>query len=292
MISSRRLISITTMSVSEVEQSIKLYQQGYSAAAICKEVGYTPHTILKALRESDIIIRGKGGYCAPWNERYFQDINTERKAYFLGYLMADGNVTIRHNSQPSISLEIHEKDKYILNILKEELQTNNSVNLSCKGRTTYLLRVHSSLMAKDLAKYGVVPHKTGIEQFPILLLKEEFIQHFIRGFFDGDGWFSISHYGDYSKMTIGFAKNVIMLTDIRNYLYKNLGVTLVKVHEYNDLTKGYPGYGMLMFTKRQNVLDIGNFMYKDATIFLDRKYEIYKKMLTIPRGRIGRPRRE
>ena len=283
---------MTTMSDSEVEQSVQLYQQGYSAAAICKEVGYTPHTILKALRELGITIRSKGGYCAPWNERYFQDIDTERKAYFLGYLMADGNVTIRHNSQPAISLEIHEKDKHILDVLKEELQTNNSVSLSCKGRTTYTLRVHSNLMARDLAKYGIVPHKTGIEQIPVSLLKEEFIQHFIRGFFDGDGWFSISYYGNCPKMAIGFAKNITMLTDIRNYLHKKLGVTLVKVHEYNDLTKGYLGYGMLMFTKRQNVLDIGNFMYKNATIFLDRKYEVYKRMLTIPRGRIGRPRRE
>lgn len=45
-------------------------------------------------------------------------------------------------------------------------------------------------------------------------------------------------------------------------------------------------------TTRQNVLDIGNFMYADATVFLIRKREVYEKMLTIPRGRIGRPRRE
>lgn len=283
---------MTTISESEVKQSITLYQKGYSAAAICKEIGYTPHTILKALRESDIKIRGTMGYCKPWNEHYFQNIDTEKQAYFLGYLMADGNVSIRRKSQPAISLELQEQDKYILDILKSELQTDNNVRLSCKGRTTYMLRVHSNLMADDLQKYGVIPSKTGKEQFPLSMLKDDLVHHFIRGFFDGDGWFSISYHENVPKMAIGFAKNVQMLTDIRNYLHEQLNVTLVKIHDYNDRTKGYIGYGMLMFSKRQNVLDIGSFMYTGATIFLDRKRKVYEKMLTIPRGRIGRPCRE
>lgn len=283
---------MTTMSDSEVEQSINLYQQGYSAAAICKQIGYTPHTILKALRENGIKIRSRAGYCTPWNEQYFQSIDTEKQAYFLGYLMADGNITIRKNSQPAITLEIHEQDKYILDIFKGELQTSNNVCLSCKGRSTYVLRVHSSLMVTDLQKYGVIPNKTGQEQFPLSMLKDDLVHHFLRGFFDGDGWFSLSYHNNVPKFAIGFAKNIKMLTDIRNYLHEQLGITLVKVHDYNDITKGYIGYSMLIFTKRQNVLDIGKFMYTDATVFLNRKREVYEKMLTIPRGRIGRPRRE
>ena len=42
-------------------------------------------------------------------------------------------------------------------------------------------------MATDLAKYGIIPRKTGHEFLPIDEIPDNLIRHFIRGFFDGDG---------------------------------------------------------------------------------------------------------
>ena len=207
------------------------------------------------------------------------------KHIFLGFLMGDGNVTRRLNSQPVIRLQISVKDSYLLYILKEALGVSNKIEYYARDNTN-TLRFHSSRMASDLEKYGIVPNKTGKERFPYDKIPDTLIHHFLRGFFDADGWFSIANYKTKIKFMVGWAKNIKMLNDIKNYLNNNInGLTDVKIHEYSE-DKGYKGYAMLLYTKRQNVLDIAKFLYKDATLYLDRKRKVYETMLTIPRGRI------
>ena len=175
----------------EIDKMVQLYNQGFGAAAICRILPYTPHTILAHLRKRGVCIRGKAGFKKPFNENYFEKIDTEKKAYFLGFLMADGCVVERKNSQPCIGIQIKSNDEYILNELKKELNTKNKIGQN-KKRGHSQLKVHSLKMANDLAKYGIVPRKTGIEQFPENNMSYKMIPHFIRGFFDGDGWFSLT----------------------------------------------------------------------------------------------------
>ena len=166
------------MKNSEIMKAYSLYQKGLSAKSICDVIGYTEHTVLDAIRKIDpSIIRSRAGFKPSWYENYFESINTEYKAYFLGFLMGDGNVTRRLQSQPCIRLQIFSKDSYILHILKEELNTTNMIEYYEKDNLS-TLRVHSSKMASDLEKYGVIPNKTGKEKFPYMLIPEEFVNHF------------------------------------------------------------------------------------------------------------------
>lgn len=57
-------------------------------------------------------------------------------------------------------------------------------------------------------------------------------------------------------------------------------ITSEIITAYNLYQKGYSA------NKIGNVLDIAKFLYKDATLYLDRKRKVYETMLTIPRGRI------
>lgn len=274
------------MTISENITAYNLYQKGYSANKIGKILGYTDHTILNAIRSIDpSAVRSKAGFKPSWNENYFETIDDEFKSYFLGFLMGDGNVTRRLKSQPVIRLQISNKDSYILHILKEVLCVNNKIEYSIRDNTN-TLRFHSSRMASDLEKYGIVPNKTGKERFPYDKIPEKLVHHFLRGFFDADGWFSISNNKTKIKFMIGWAKNIKMLKDIKKYLNDHVnGLTDVKIHKYSE-DKGYKGYAMLLYTKRQNVLDIAEFLYQNATIYLDRKRKVYETMLTIPRGRV------
>lgn len=276
------------MTEKENVRAYKLYMKGLSAKDIGAIMRYCTHTILDGIRKvNPEAIRSTAGFKEPWNERYFENIDTENKAYFLGFLMADGNISERNNSQNAVRLEIHNRDKYILEILKRELGTSNAIGVN-KKRNHSRLVIHSDLMVMDLAKYGIVSRKTGIERFPKELLSEEMQRHFLRGFLDGDGWLTI--FTQKKKLTptfaIGFSKNVNILTDIRDYFIEHLNdISRVKIHEFAESEKGYPGFGMLLFNKKQNVLDIAEFLYKDATIYLERKYEVYQEMLKISRGR-------
>ena len=95
----------TKISDIEINKMKELYEKGYSAASICKVVGYTPHTILNRLKSKGVQIRSRAGYIKPFNENYFKTIDTEKKAYFLGFLMADGCVKTR-KCQPCIAIQL------------------------------------------------------------------------------------------------------------------------------------------------------------------------------------------
>ena len=167
----------------EVDQMVKLYSEGKSAAKICEVMPYTPHTIISHLRKRGIEIRSKAGFKKPFYENYFEKIDTERKAYFLGFLMADGCITERHKSQTCIAMQLKSTDEYILYELKKELKTENKVGFS-PARSHSQLKIHSDKMVEDLAKYGVVSKKTGKEVFPEDKIPQSLQHHFIRGFFD------------------------------------------------------------------------------------------------------------
>lgn len=266
----------TKISDAEINKMKELYEKGYSAASICKVVGYTPHTILDRLRSKGVQIRSKAGYIKPFNENYFETIDTEKKAYFLGFLMADGCIKTRE-CQPCITMQLKSTDKYILEELKAELNTDNIIEYN-KKRDHSTLRVHSQKMADDLEKYGIVPRKTGQEKLPLELLPDDMVRHFIRGFFDGDGWITLtsSHGKPNRRLGIGFAGNVDMLTDIKNYFVEKLqGSFNANPYIYNDRAKGYDGFSELIFYKLSDCVKICEWLYKDATVFLTRKRDIF-----------------
>ena len=279
---------------SEIDQMVELYECGASAAAICEILPYTPHTILSHLRKRGVKIRNKAGFKEPFNENYFENIDTEKKAYFLGFLMADGCIVERKSSQTCIALQIKASDDYLLHELKKELSTKNTIGVNSR-RMHSQLKIHSNKMANDLSKYGVIPRKTGKEIFPEDKIPCELANHFIRGFFDGDGWctYTKSHGKPLSRICIGFTGNYKMMCHIRDYFIKHLdGITNLKIHEFSNLQKGYIGFSSVIFSKFSNVKNIRDFMYKDATIYLARKKDVLDEAITsIPsRRRIGRPR--
>ena len=85
-------------------------------------------------------------------EHFFQDINEEAKAYFLGLLISDGNV-FKDNTgrQASISITLDLKDEYMLEKFKEVLQANTSIGNDSRGCGQ--IAVRSNIMAADLSKY-------------------------------------------------------------------------------------------------------------------------------------------
>ena len=128
-----------------------------------------------------------------FNENFFETIDSEEKAYFLGFIIADGNVfDYNSNTQKAISITQSTKDKYILEKFKDSVKTNASISELKDG--TSCIAVHSNKMAEDLAKYGVVPNKSYFTYLAINNIKKEYIHHVIRGIFDGDGSIFITPY--------------------------------------------------------------------------------------------------
>lgn len=197
----------------------------------------------------------------------FRSIDTEEKAYWLGFIAADGCVSY-DPSRAHYNLEIGlaVKDREHLEKAKKffkhtkEITYRESTN-SCR------LTMCNKEMCEDLIKLGITPRKSLTLKFPESL-DPPLIRHFIRGYFDGDG--SISK----SKKSITFKLSMLgtyeFLSSIR--MHYDCGVPLKKDKRHTNNT-------YYMYYRVGPALELLESIYKDSNIFLTRKKELYEYIM-------------
>jgi hypothetical protein len=217
--------------------------------------------------------RGGGKYCSrtcgtrkfKFNEKFFDKIDTEKKAYWLGFLYADGS---QNGNQFQMCLKIDDKghlEKFKIAIDAEHL-VKEIVKKNHKKFIGALFQISSKYFCKSLENQGCVKNKTFIVKFPNI--DSNLHRHFIRGVFDGDGTIGIMNkkYG-YKKWTIYSASEKFGLKISKILQRSNMQVKFYK-RNYKDNRK--PGYNVEIH--RKNEFDkLYRFLYDGATIFLDRK---------------------
>lgn len=175
------------------EELIDLYvKQGMRTKDIAKIYNVTPKTIRFRLHEHGIEVRQS---CIEnrkntFNENYFDTIDTQAKAYILGFICADGWVATNRCGNPNlVGLMIQERDVEILEFIKDELNVKG-----CKpstGNGAIGLNLCSVKMAKTLNSYGVVPNKSLTLDIEEVINKAQISKHlipsFVLGYYDGDG---------------------------------------------------------------------------------------------------------
>ena len=189
------------------------------------------------------------------NTLYFKNIDTEEKAYYLGYLMADGNVSI-YNGQYCLKLVCKIEDREIIDGFLSAIQSENKTYVYKTDNKEYIRVSLSSVQAvKDLIKLGVIPKKSGFECIPNI--EPSLVRHFIRGFFDGDGTVSIGK----SCSRTGFTAPKQMCYDI----IQLIGVDAKVISCKTNVDKSYFTIG-----KKQSKV-LFDYLYTDCSIFLQRK---------------------
>lgn len=214
-----------------------------------------------------------------FNEHIFDNIDTEEKAYWLGWLFSDG---YNHYSKCTVSLRVQEEDIEILYKFQKFLQTDTPIHTySIKTNTNKLQRNYSDLtlcspyFSERLADLGCIQAKTLILKFPDI--PNYLYQHFIRGYFDGDGCFSVTKRNNRkSPNSLTYQFNIVGMPDfllkVQDIIVQNTGVKKLslKVRKGNKaVTIHYNGHNVC-----KSILD---YLYKDASVYLNRKYEKYCK---------------
>lgn len=224
-------------------------------------------------------ITRKNGKQAKLNHDYFETIDTEEKAYFLGLIAADGSI-IKHKKSKNgyshiLRLELMASDKYIIERLRDELKSNLQVREykkainrdGWKDKHNAYIQFHSKKLFDDLNKYGIGERKTTtLKKLPNL--NEEFMRHFIRGFFDGDGCVYINYRYKVPRPHFSFYGTYEFLSDLKEHLVQELNLSNRKVHQ-----KKTQNVSMVTFSTVSDVKNFYDYIYKDATVFLHRKKE-------------------
>lgn len=181
------------LSQESIEEIIKLYKEKRIALYKLEEMFHISRQTLKnILNENNVELRNfrDSKRLYPLNEEYFQQIDTKDKAYWLGFMYADGYITRGKQGQFIFGMTLHEKEP--LELFKKCIQTDKPIGEYVTkqgfnaGAIAYNLAISSEKIFNDLIKHGCVENKTFKLEFPKSLPKL-LIPHFIRGFFDGDG---------------------------------------------------------------------------------------------------------
>lgn len=145
--------------------------------------------INRVLKENNIELR-KRTHKIKCNYDIFEKIDSPEKAYWLGFLAADG-CNYRRKQNAIISLNISAKDKEHLLKFKEFCQLDQEItefvtSVGFSNNTPMCrLQIYSSKMSDDLTDKGIVPKKSLILEPPNI--NEQYYLPFILGYFDGDG---------------------------------------------------------------------------------------------------------
>lgn len=254
----------------DIELLKKLYADGYSLNSLQKILGVHRSTLSGYLKKNDVKVKYHEKL-ETLNERYFQNIDDQEKAYFLGFIFADGSVNARGNN---LTVDLSAKDIEILNRFSDLLYRKNYViSYNRYGREYCKLNVNSIPLCNDLLTHNVTSNKTFTIKYPIIDPGVE--NHFIRGLIDGDGCICLPTSNRNSPSV-----SLICTRDIADYLQKKFSEDL-KIKSYIYKSKNYDPNTICNFVVKNyhQVKILLDWLYKDSNIYLQRKYNLYQEFL-------------
>ena len=165
----------------------------------------------------------------------------------------------------TLKIETKKEDEEIVQKFKEDIESSHPIkhyqNKHFKGYECSRLVLKSNVIIKNLQLYGIGSHKSLTLQFPNNIKQSQFINAFIRGYFDGDGSLCLYKNGIFDIKILGTKK---FLEDIKSIVGIQCRISNPKSNIYE-----------LRISKNSERKKFLTFIYKDATIYLKRKYDRY-----------------
>jgi intein-encoded DNA endonuclease-like protein len=251
------------------EEMYKLYIGGKRMPEIAKIYNMNPHTIGRVFQRNGLSADRKTYHC---DEHYFDVINNQDKAYILGLLWSDG---CNQLGRGKITIQLQERDQHILEEIKEVSKNERPLHktpLNDKNpnwQNSMTLTWQSRHVSQTLNDYGMVPRKSLVLKFPDWL-SVDLYPHFLRGYIDGDG--SIYYSEDRNVFRVSMVGTKMFLNVVQT-ICANIGIKTSMSHkkEHSDVTY------TLSATSNTGTLQLLNWIYKDANLKIERKYQKYKQ---------------
>ena len=271
----------------ETNKMIEMYLEGQTYSVIAKEIKTKASKVSSYLKSLGYGLRPKNtlinhDYLSTsrkyyLDEDFFSEINTDSKAYWLGFLFADGYISKQYDKSGkekggNIELCLQAQDKYhIANFLHDIKSTapitDKIVKLNGNEYKACRTKVSSIKMVNDLVSHGCIPKKSLILTEPIDI-PDELVQHFIRGYFDGDG--CVAFYPE----QYGYTYSILGTVDILNYI-----VSKSEVQSYQIISFKHKKCYELRIYGKKNIKIFHNYIYADKAVYLERKYQKSLSML-------------
>src|ERR1035437_3579820 len=252
----------------EVEQIIEEYNKGFCITAISKMFNRNRKYVTKYLKLNGIDIRIRK---YKLNENLFEKIDSEEKAYWLGFIVADGNIMChgkrdRNPYSYRLTIALQLGDIEHLEKFKKFLETDNRIfKYKSDGHDMCSIRINCKKMANDFIKLGVMENKC----FKVkpMLQGDTNERHYYRGLIDGDGCI----YRSNNQGGISLTGNQFILPGFVDF-FKRSGITVE-----NQIYKKAKSY-TVDFGGNRRFIETASILYDDSNIYLDRKKKLFEKI--------------
>ena len=194
----------------------------------------------------------------------FKKIDESWKAYFLGWAYSDGCI---EKNLYRFRINLQEGDKEVLDFFTSKIYSSNRPLLYKKltnSKNQFVFTISNKSVVADLLKLGLYPNKSLTLKFPSVdQVPENFLKFFVRGLFEGDGYFSVIRKN--MGVRVGILGSYILLEKLKGHLFQ-IGI------KSSIVAKGK--IGVLQIRERNDVFNFYNYIYSDTEPFvLSRKFE-------------------
>ena len=156
----------------------------------------------QCFKKYEIYLKNRKDYSQSFNKfmkvhpfadiNYFKDINTKEKAYWLGFIYADGAILKLVNKERNnkinerFALSQNRKDRVLIYRFVRSLGLNIKKINHVEKTDSFEIKFRCHEIIKDLKNLGVFNRKSKIIQLPDFKSIEMYYA-FLLGYFDGDG---------------------------------------------------------------------------------------------------------
>lgn len=239
---------------SVVQEIIRKYEKGKSARQLSFEYDAVDVTITSLLQRHGVFVRNRSDAkrTNQIKEDVF-DIITEESAYWIGFILADGNVYHPPKRSKQLNIGLAERDWEHLEKFKKFIGSNKPLYYN-KNNGGVFISFYSNRIVEKLFEYGIVPRKSKIAKVPESLKNN---RHFWRGMVDGDGWVNYN--------LLGLCGTLDVVSCFNEFVHSVSNVTpRVKPRQKTECCWEITYSAVYV----QSILDI---LYKDSCIALSRK---------------------
>ena len=250
----------------EYETTISKYfidNKELSITEFAKEINIDRHTLTELLKRNNSY---EDRYKRDVDVNFFEKIDNEEKAYWFGFISADGHIGKNRNS---IKIALALKDKKHVEKFKKSIKSEHSIIIRKQKAFNNIFEaaeivINNKKIHSDLYNLGLRNLK--INHLLPKDIPDELMHHYLRGLYDGDGWFTLTP----RSRELGLGMNKPILEFFNKQIVKFLKIKSRPVKEYKSIFR-------YRVAHKDDIKKILDWFYEDATVYLDRKYEKYKE---------------
>lgn len=207
----------------QTKNIINRYNSGESFKDIAKEYECNWQTIKRLLEKNDIKSRANRKHF--YNEDIFNVIDTAEKAYWIGFITADGYINEDKNF---LRIKLQECDKkhlesFISFIGGDQKMIKTEIH-NITNNIQYYAEVNGKPFIKSLVDLGLRQGKSTNEKW-CNKIPNEYIKDYVRGIIDGDGHINIG-------VNFDICNSYEVLEHIQDWAIKNYNTTKTKIYNH------------------------------------------------------------